>query len=94
MTTKYVVTYIMGQLQFMAFGTGDTSIYRVGNLIVGWTEIYVPDTLYLVLISANINFAKRFVAFLLDPYNKCLYKATTACCSSCLITLHQSAVTG
>jgi hypothetical protein len=46
------------------FGTADTSIYRIGNLIVRWTEIYVPETIYLVLISATINFAQRFAAFL------------------------------
>lgn len=48
----------------MDFGTADTSIYRIGNLIVRWTEIYVPETIYLVLISATINFAQRFAAFL------------------------------
>jgi hypothetical protein len=50
----------------MAFGTGDTNIYRAGNLIVRWTEIYVPGTLYLILISATINFADSYVAFLLN----------------------------
>jgi hypothetical protein len=49
----------------MAFGSGDTNIYRAGNLIVMWTEIYVPETLYLVLISATMNFANSFVVFIL-----------------------------
>jgi len=50
----------------MAFGIGDTNLYRAGNLIVSWTEIYVPETLYLVLISATINFENSFVAFILN----------------------------
>jgi hypothetical protein len=47
----------------MALGTGDTNIYRTGDLIVRWTEIYVPENLYLVRIPATINFADSFVAF-------------------------------
>jgi hypothetical protein len=56
----------MGHLRVLAFGTGDTNISRSDNFIVRWTEIYVPGTLYVVLISATINFSNSFVAFLLN----------------------------
>jgi hypothetical protein len=54
-----------------------------GSIIVRWTEIYVPETLHLVLISATTKFANSFVAFLLNLCSKCLYNVTAACSSSC-----------